>query len=96
VGRFTDAAVILRTNGVALAAAGAWFLAGLLVAAIGPYLDEVAVGFLFAPSEAIAFALTATGVLTVVLYAVAVGVTVVEHDGVDGPASGASTAPGDD
>ncbi|MFD1586731.1 hypothetical protein ACFR9U_07025 [Halorientalis brevis] len=63
---------ILRENATVAVASGVWFLAALLFSA--PLPIPRSIDYLFGLFSAISFALAATGVLTVVLYAVAVGI----------------------
>ncbi|MFB6172464.1 MAG: hypothetical protein ABEJ23_08005 [Haloarculaceae archaeon] len=70
----SDAGELLAENVRVAVPAGAWFLAAVLVDfAAELWRPLVGVGLFTSPAAGLSFVFTATGVLTVVLYAVAVG-----------------------
>jgi len=72
-GQPVDSEPILRENATVAVASGVWFLTALLFSAPIPIARQI-VYLLRGLFSAISFAFAATGVLTVVLYAVAVGI----------------------
>lgn len=71
---FVDIRSTLRTNGLALLAAGGWFILAKLVILAEQLWRVLALPGLFtSPDNGLIFAFTSTGVVTVVLYAVTLG-----------------------
>ncbi|MFB6170239.1 MAG: hypothetical protein ABEJ06_03745 [Haloarculaceae archaeon] len=80
----TDVAGVLSENLRVLAAAGGWFLAALVAALVDPYWRVVGLPGLFAsPVDSLVFVLSGTGVGTVLLYALAVGLPRLRSEAVD-------------
>jgi hypothetical protein len=90
-----DVAAVLRENVRVLLAAGAWFVAAVLVELLeGLWRGFGLPGAFTSPGEGLGFVLTGTGVATVLLYAVAAGVARVEGRVATGrEGGGASDAP---
>lgn len=87
---------VLHGNLVAVLAGGAWLLAARLVLALGGIWDGLGLPGLFrSPAPGLGFALTSTGVLTVLLAAVAVTLARVRAGGgVAGDAAGSEPPSG--
>jgi hypothetical protein len=69
-----DVGTVLRVNGLALLAAVGWFLVARLVIFGGQVWSELGLpGVFTSPADGLAFVFTATGVVTIVMYAVALG-----------------------
>lgn len=69
-----DYGTVLRVNGLALLAAAGWFVLARLVLIMGVLWTQLGLPGLFtSPAGGLLFAFSTTGVLTVVLYAVAFG-----------------------
>lgn len=83
-GPVIEPAALLRTNLVALGGAGVWFLLALVADASGGFAT-LGGTIVTSPLAALEFASAATGVVTVVLYAVVVGVTILDHDRAGSP-----------
>lgn len=70
--------VLLRTNAVALVAAAMWFVLALVADALGGF-SGLGGSLVLSPLRGLQFSFAATGVVTVVLYAVVLGVGVVKY-----------------
>lgn len=65
---------VLHANGLVLLAAAGWFVVARLVVFVEQLWEELALpGAFTSPADGFVFAFTATGVVTVVMYAVAIG-----------------------
>lgn len=70
----TDVGSVLRINGLALLAGAGWFFIARLVVFAEQMWSELALpGAFTSPAGGLTFAFTATGVVTIVLYAVTLG-----------------------
>lgn len=68
---FAGVESVLRINGYALFAGGSWFIVARLVYLFEQLWSQLALpGAFTSPADGFAFVFTATGVLTVILYAV--------------------------
>jgi hypothetical protein len=69
-----DVGSVLRINGLALLAAVGWFIGARVIIFAEQAWSELALpGAFTSPADGLAFAFTATGVVTIVLYAVTLG-----------------------
>lgn len=90
-------AALLRENARIALPAGLWFLAAVLAGFVAELWNQyVAVGLFTSPVESLSFVLTATGVLTVVLAAVAVGLPRVRGQQPPRPDAAGDAVPADD
>lgn len=84
----TDIGPVLRVNGLALLAGAGWFVLARLVVFIEQVWSELALpGAFTSPADGLVFAFTATGVVTVVLYAVTLITSVLHGESPPGQAS---------
>ncbi|WP_415380477.1 hypothetical protein [Halosimplex sp. TS25] len=92
-----DIGTVLRVNALALTAAAAWFVLARLTLIIGHVWNDLALPGLFtSPADGFAFAFTATGVMTVIMYAIALGTAAI-HDGFSrGGTTDPTVSPADD
>lgn len=71
---FAKVGPVLRVNGLALLAGAGWFVVARLLIFVEQLWRDLALpGAFTSPTDGLVFAFTATGVLTVVLYAVTLG-----------------------
>ena len=88
---------LVRGNVAAVLAGGAWLLAARLVLLVDTWWDGRLPGLFVSPADGLAFALTATGVLTVLLAAVSVALPLLRPvERREGPAHGSVPVSGDD
>lgn len=88
---------LLRENTRVAVPAGLWFLAAALSGFVAELWNQyVGVGLFVSPVQSLSFVLTVTGVLTVVLYAVAVGSSRIRGERPSWPDATGDAVPGDD
>lgn len=76
-----DIGSVLRINGLALLAAVGWFIGARVIILAEQVWSELALpGVFTSPADGLAFAFTATGVVTIVLYAVTLGTALLRDE----------------
>lgn len=92
-----DVRALLRENARVALPAGAWFLAAHLTYVVEGFWDSFGLPGLFtSPAEELGFVFVGTGVATVLLYALAVGLPRVREGSTDGRGGSATAVPADD
>lgn len=93
-----DVGSVLRINGLALLAAVGWFIGARVVILAEQVWSELALpGVFVSPADGLVFAFTATGVVTIVLYAVTLGTAILRGGSPHGQGStDPSGSPADD
>lgn len=76
-----DPEELIRENAAVALPAAAWFFAAIVISFIAQFWDEfIGIGLFTSPENSFAFVLSTTGVLTVLLYAIAVGRSRIRDD----------------